>query len=100
MAVLLLSTNPSEDHDEKMKGISLVAPPHEIGSEPFESIKQLNSDWVCVLPFAFGKKSPVDILFNHPRQWWGETTKGVAATIKHAHDHDLKVMLKPHIWMS
>ena len=102
LAVLFIAINsPTANPEEQnIKGISLVAPPHEIGPDDLLPIKQINSEWVCILPYAFGKKEQMKIIYNHPRQWWGETEHGVVATIKYAHDHGLKVLLKPHLWMS
>ena len=98
--VLMDKKKDLDESHEKIKGISLVAPAGRISSDAMVPLKRINSEWVCVLPYAFAKKEGLEIIDDHPRQWWGETTSGIASTIQHAQDHDLKVLVKPHLWMS
>ncbi|MEX2526705.1 MAG: hypothetical protein WEA09_03640 [Gemmatimonadota bacterium] len=58
---------------------------------------RVNSRWVGVLPYAF-LDGEGEVHFDRERQWWGERTDGVAETVRFARLHDLKVMLKPHLW--
>jgi hypothetical protein len=88
---------------EKMKGLSVVAPPKEVDSTCFKMIKQINVNWVSLMPYAFVPKESAKVRFqidnNNKHQWWGETPQGVKKCIELAHSQGMKVMLKPHLWL-
>jgi len=83
----------------KMRGINLVAPNRAIDSSVFSPIRQVNAEWVSVIPYGFCREEDGHFYFDMGRQWWGETRSGTAATIALAHQSGLKVMLKPHAWV-
>lgn len=88
---------PAHYDGGQMAGVSLVSPRSPAGVEGMASLERVATGWVAVLPYGF--LGPDDrVAFNRQRQWWGETTDGVAATIARARDLGLKVMLKPHVW--
>lgn len=92
----------TSNNQEKINGISLVGPPKEINENWTAAVKNINANWVAIIPYAFcdgetGKISYGDKIT--PYQWWGERPQGVCATIKHAKQAGLKVMVKPHLWI-
>jgi len=84
---------------QKMNGLSLVSPHYPIIPEYFEPIKEVNANWVAVIPYAFCRTSSGKVTYNHTRQWQGEKPEGIIKAIELAKANDLKVMLKPHVWV-
>ena len=82
-----------------MNGVSFVAPPNEFTENPFSSIVDINANWVAIMPFAFTNGNTPEVLFDRERQWWGEKTKGTVKTIELAKQKNLKILLKPHVWV-
>ncbi len=85
--------------EEKVSGITLVAPPQPFGQNPFQEIKELNAGWIAIVPFAFSHKGEPMVRYSHRRQWWGETPEGIRQTIEEAKNSGLKVMLKPQVYI-
>lgn len=83
---------------EKMNGVNLVAPPQKITTRDLVKVKEIDANWVAVIPYGFTKGYGTKVYFDENHQWWGEKTEGVLETIKLAKQNGLKVMLKPHIW--
>ena len=83
-----------------MKGITLVAPPSPISQTEMDALKAVNTDWIALVPFGFsrGTDNP-KINYNLNRQWWGEKEEGIEKCIDLAHDNDIKVMLKPQVYI-
>ena len=65
-----------------MNGVSFVAPPREFDSDPFSNLKELNADWVAIMPYAFLDPADPVIRFDEKQQWWGERTEGVIKSIE------------------
>lgn len=82
-----------------MKGITMVAPPSKIGYEEMQALKDVNTEWIALVPFGFSKIDHPSIRFNLDRQWWGEREDGIKECIKLAHQNDIKVMLKPQVYI-
>lgn len=83
---------------DKIKGMSLVAPPNPFPSNPIIELQQLGTDWVAILPYAyFGKNQPFIQSFSKGG-WWGERPEGVCKTIAYAQKQAVKTMLKPQLW--
>jgi hypothetical protein len=60
----------------------------------------MNIGWVAIIPYGFTRKNTSDVDYNYKYQWWGERREGVVKTIKIAQEKGVKVMLKPHVWVS
>ena len=103
--ILFISFEKAEDDaghtrvESKINGVSFVAPVRPVDVFEMQPIKNVNANWVAIMPFAFGRERSPAMRFNIPRQWWGEREEGVVGTIKHAEALGLKVMLKPHVWV-
>lgn len=82
-----------------IKGITVVAPPKEIGAPAFKKLTSIHTEWVSFVPYGFIKKGTSDIRHNLEWQWWGEKKEGVECCVMEAKDQGLKVMLKPQIYI-
>lgn len=97
IAVLTLTSYDSSI--QKINGVSLVSPHHEIDATAMSEVKRINAGWVAVIPYAFSRSGEPSVSFDHEKQWWGERTEGTCGLIKFAKENELKVMLKPHVWV-
>ncbi len=87
------------DKDALIYGVSLVNPPRAISADDMGSVKRINAEWVAVIPYGFSRKGQPNVSFDHNGQWWGERKDGSCKLIQYAKAHNLKVMLKPHVWV-
>lgn len=85
---------------EKMHGLSFVAPPEPFPQNPMMPIKTVGASWISVIPYAFSRlEVPMVRYSENGSHWWGERPVGVAQTIRLAHEHGIKVMLKPQVYI-
>lgn len=100
------SEEPNENLDvkytseNKIGGVSFVAPSRVIDSTWTINLKQVNVGWVALIPYAFSRTGAANVNYEPDRQYWGESVEGVRTNIKQAHQAGLKVMIKPQVWMS
>ncbi|MCP4458329.1 MAG: hypothetical protein GY816_09960 [Cytophagales bacterium] len=85
---------------KKINGVSLEMPPRRIGIQQMKTLSEVNAGWVAMIPYAFTRPSEPTIRFAGSGHWWGETVEGTSECIRIAHESGLKVMLKPHVWVS
>jgi hypothetical protein len=84
----------------KINGISFVASNREITTTALLPLIKINANWVTLMPFAFQKNiSTPEIIYDNNRQWWGERKIGVQKTTEIFHKKNIKVMIKPQIWI-
>ena len=69
----------------------------EIHTKP---VVKVQSNSVALMPFGFIKKleSP-EIIHNTKRQWFGETKAGLKQYAEEFRKYNIKIMLKPQIWV-
>ncbi len=85
---------------ERMNGVSFVSPRDSFPSTYMNYVEQVGADCIAVSPFAFsGSENDQNLVFNSNFQWWGEKPNGVRAIIDYAQDQELRVMLKPQVWI-
>lgn len=96
---LFFAINGYGQTDLKIGGMTLVAPSDSFPHNPFIELKELNIDWVAVVPYAFTPENKSEVLFGNGHQWWGETPHGAEVTIIKAKENGMKIMLKPQLWM-
>lgn len=99
MVCLLMCAPIASDAQEKIAGISLVAPPSKFISNPIIPLKEVHANWVALIPYGFSRKGQPQVYFNSNRQWWGEREEGIEESIRLAKDQGLKIMLKPQVWI-
>lgn len=86
--------------DVKIDGLTVVAPPGPMTEGAMDKVKESNAGWITLVPFGFTRASgPPRVVFDTPRQWWGERPAGVRKTIQMAKARNLKVMIKPQVYM-
>ncbi len=84
----------------KINGVSLAASNILADSADLVSIKNINANWVALMPYAFIKEGGSELSYNSNWQWEGETPEGIIQDIKTGKRYNLKIMLKPHVWIS
>ncbi len=82
-----------------VNGVSFVAPPNKIQAEVFDPVVALEANWITLMPYAYCRENSTKVHFEYQGQYWGESVKGTAKCIEMAHAKNLKVLLKPHVWM-
>lgn len=97
--LLLVVAQTATAQDEKIKGITMVAPPQEWQVPPIEGLEQLNTEWVGIVPYGFIEPGDAKVQYDLPWQWWGERRSGVATSVDMAHSNGMKVMLKPQVYI-
>jgi hypothetical protein len=88
-----------EPPKEYINGVSLVSPPRPIGDTAYVALREVNANFVAIIPYAFCPKDRPVVIFNHERQWWGERVDGMAQMVADAKKNGLAVMVKPHLWV-
>lgn len=101
--VFLMCENRSEASIKvsrpKINGVCFVGGRQIIDEEDILPVKNIEAEWICLMPYAFSRADSAKIWFNVQRQWWGEKTEGITQTVKLCREKGLKIMLKPHLWI-
>jgi hypothetical protein len=84
---------------EKLYGLSLESPPKPIDSVVFSSVIEAHPSYVAIIPYGFSRQGRPTVHYQYDHHWWGESYRGVARLIEMARAQDLKIMLKPHVWI-
>ncbi len=96
----IFSQAPVAEVETKINGMSLVAINGLIDSVHVAPLGQVNVNYAAAIPFAFMPlhTSP-ELVFNQDWQWQGERIEGVRNYIEELRAQDLRVMIKPQIWV-
>lgn len=96
----LLQLSCSSQFVGKIKGVSFVASRDQVTQNNITPIKDVYADHAAVMPFGFIRElnSP-EIIYDTDRQWFGETKMGAKQYIELLHKNNIKVMVKPQIWI-
>lgn len=98
--VLLCSCAAKLPPKQKINGVSFVAASHPADSSHVTPVVAVNANYAAVMPFGFIKDlSNPSIRHNTDRQWFGETRAGAAQYIEELRKKNIKVMIKPQIWV-
>ncbi|WNW01014.1 glycoside hydrolase TIM-barrel-like domain-containing protein [Tenacibaculum sp. HL-MS23] len=85
---------------KKINGLSFVASPDKITNEHVTPVLNVSANYVALMPFGFIKDlSSPKIIHNTNRQWFGETEKGILQYGKEFEKSNVKLMIKPQIWV-
>ena len=63
-------------------------------------VKRINANWVAITPFAFMTPGDPKVEYNCAQNWWGDTPIGIKHLVNSARAKNLKILLKPHFWVS
>ena len=85
---------------KKINGLSFVASRDKIDTTHTNPVLKVQSNYVALMPFGFIRElaSP-KITHNTDRQWFGETKNGLLQYAKEFQKNDVKIMVKPQIWV-
>lgn len=89
----------SFDIEKAIEGLTFVAPPGEFPNNPMPPIVNVGADWIAIIPYAFTRIGEAQVYYGSSRQWWGERVEGIEETIRLAREQDIKVMLKPQVYI-
>lgn len=85
---------------EKINGVSFVASREAISEAHVKPVVGINANYAAVMPFGFIRNlEHPEIVFNTERQWYGETRTGAKQYIEELRKQQIKIMLKPQIWV-
>ena len=104
MALLIFAKrNVTVDKSIKQKGVCWVGTRDSITIEQMLPLKEHGITWISLTPFAFQSSfNDTTLRFHHKEDkkgWWGESFNGIRQTTRMAKRLNLKVTLKPHIWL-
>lgn len=85
---------------EKINGVCLVAPRAESHLDELSSIERISPNFVAIVPYAYKRDGESFVNFHQENEhWWGEGVEGARKTIQKCKTLNLKIMLKPHVWV-
>lgn len=85
---------------EKVKGLTLVAPPEPFHQDPIPALKTVGANWIAAVPYAYTRPGRARVHFpDGVGQWWGEGRAGVRQTLRLAHAAGVHVMVKPQVYV-
>ena len=97
---LALSIQSCTSQPKKINGVSFVAAPNAVNQTHIKPIVSINANYAAVMPFGFIKNlEHPNITFNTNKQWFGETKSGAKQYIFELRKKQIKIMLKPQIWV-
>lgn len=80
--------------------MSLVASRDSLNATHLIPLQDINANYIALMPFAFLRNNDnPELIFNAKGQWFGEKTEGIDHSIKLLQKKNLKVMIKPQIWI-
>ncbi len=83
------------------RGVCWVGGRRNLGEGVFRAARETGIEWISQSPFGWMDNQFADeVRLNRNARLWNESDNGVRATARAAHDGGLKVMLKPHIWLT
>lgn len=95
----LLGSPLAELKAQHINGITAVATPDSFHTDPYPRLAETQANWVCLVPYGFSRLGQTELWYNVDRQWWGEKPEGVIHNIALARNQNLKVMLKPQVYV-
>lgn len=84
----------------KVNGVSFVASSNAATQPDVDAVLNVNANYAAVMPFGFIRNLETpEIIFDTQRQWYGETREGARQYIEALQGNQIRVMLKPQIWI-
>lgn len=95
---ILLNSCSGQEH--RINGVSFVAARDTVDSTHVSPILKVNANYAAIMPFGFIRElSNPEIIHNTDSQWFGETRVGAIQYIQELRKKQIKVMVKPQIWV-
>ena len=96
----ILNAEIAADTTSKITGVSFAGSKELIDSVDLISVKKIHAKWITLMPYGFIRDGEKEIKHDSNWQWVGETSQGIVSDIQMSKRQGLKVMLKPHVWIS
>ncbi|WP_047550741.1 glycoside hydrolase family 113 [Psychroserpens sp. Hel_I_66] len=91
-----MSSLPSET----INGVSFVASRDVVDETHTNPVVNVGANYAAIMPFGFLKSlDHPEIVHNTDRQWFGETRVGAKQYIEELRKKNIKIMVKPQIWV-
>lgn len=85
----------------KFKGVCWTGERRKLEKGAIDRVKTYGVEWISQTPFGWMKTPRTPRLhFSSHHGWWGETDEGIRVTTRRARQKGIKVMLKPHLWIT
>jgi hypothetical protein len=98
--ILLLVFSSCALQKEKINGLSYVASPETINETHTEPVVKVGANYTAIMPFGFIRNlEHPEIIHNTDQQWFGETRAGAKQYIEALRKQNVKIMIKPQIWV-
>jgi hypothetical protein len=86
--------------NDKIKGINWVGEHYRVDSSDFISLDTTYVNYIVQNPFLWQPAhNKPEIRFEGKGSYWGESDSGLVQATRMAHSKNIKVMLKPQIWL-
>ncbi len=100
ICLFFLSIQSCATQTYKINGVSFVASRDAVNESDIKPVVSVNANYAAIMPFGFIKNlEHPEIVFNTNRQWFGETKAGAKQYIQELKESQIKIMLKPQIWV-
>ncbi|MEY8850141.1 glycoside hydrolase TIM-barrel-like domain-containing protein [Psychroserpens sp. XS_ASV72] len=97
---LILVFNSCAVQQPKINGLSFVASREAIDDSHANPVAEVGANFVAIMPFGFIRDLEYpEIVHNTERQWFGEIREGAKQYIETLRKKDVKIMIKPQIWV-
>jgi len=98
--IVILQLSCVGQTNSKINGVSFVASRDSISDVHVKPVMDIKANYAAIMPYSFFRDiNNPDIIYNTSRQWFGESKLGAKQYIQELHKHNIKVMMKPHIWI-
>ena len=98
--LIITLTFSCKSQTKKVNGVSFVASRDSISKEHINPVLKSQSNFVALMPYGFIKElATPEIKYNTYRQWFGETKNGLLQYAKIFQKENIRIMVKPHIWV-
>ena len=97
---LLFVLSSCSAQSEKVNGVSFVASRDAVNDIHTNPVVNVGANYAAIMPFGFIKNlEHPEIIHNTDRQWFGETRAGGKQYIEELRKKNIKIMVKPQIWV-
>ena len=85
---------------QKINGLSFVASRDTIDASHINPVIKAQSNYVALMPYSIIRNVETPkIEFNTKREWFGESENGLYQYAKEFQKNNIKIMVKPHLWL-
>jgi hypothetical protein len=100
LILLFIVSLSGASQTKKINGVSFVASRDSINDKHITPVLKVQSNYVALMPYSFIRNIETPkIEFNTNREWFGETENGLLQYAKEFQKVDVKIMVKPHLWL-